>query len=123
MTVFIQRSFFVCFWVLAGFACYGRFCHKGARAQSFFYCLYLIVKKSQRLVFSVCLGFSQSRQDAKSSILPENDCLLLKTAPLAPMGGKILLWWGSPQKIGRNSGISSLIFKSQFLKFQIPILA
>jgi hypothetical protein len=30
--------------------------------------------------------------------------LLLKTTAIAQMGGKILLWWGSPQKIGRNSG-------------------
>jgi len=35
--------------------------------------------------------------------------LLLKTTALASMGGKILLWWGSPQKIGRDSGKQLLI--------------
>jgi len=43
---------------------------------------------------------------------------ILKTTALAPMGGKILLWWGSPQKIGRTAGIAS--DKNQIQIFKIP---
>jgi hypothetical protein len=35
------------------------------------------------------------------------------------MGGKILLWWGSPQKIGRNSG-KQLLTKIIIPNLEIP---
>ncbi|SHM35223.1 hypothetical protein SAMN05444366_2992 [Flavobacterium saccharophilum] len=33
----------------------------------------------------------------------------MKPSALAPIEVEILLWWGSPQKIGTDSGISSLL--------------
>ncbi|WP_208326879.1 hypothetical protein, partial [Flavobacterium sp. 270] len=66
---------------------------------------------------------SQRRRDAKVifemmfllsfiSLLSLNktQMTLLKTYALALMGGKILLGRGSPQKIGRTAGLSSLSF-------------
>ena len=83
----------------------GGFCHKDTRAQSF---ISLAMPAFQKItkpdfpVFStvlvmVCLFF-----------LPENDHLLLKTTPLAPIEVEILLCRGSAQKIETDSGIKLL---------------
>jgi hypothetical protein len=92
MTDFIRKNFFASFSV---FPSVGRFT---AKTQT--YSLVNVSAKDSKLDALLC----------KFPAMPTKSyCFFQKTIilflkSLALMGGKILLWWGSPQKIGRTAG-------------------